>query len=316
MDLGVITFGLVLLILVGLVVYTRYSTWSLEQRYPPRGKFIEFDGSRIHYTVQGEGRPLVLLHGASANSLDYEASIAPVLAKMYTVISIDRPGFGHSSRRRGKWQTPLDQANLVREVVRKEGVERPILVGHSWSASLVLSYLLHYPREIAAAVLITPATHSWGSPPALYNRVTRLPLIGALFAHTAVMPFGKHFVDEGIKTIFFKGEVPSKYRRKTGIDLLLRPHSWLANADDLSLLNDYLKYQEQFYEWIKHPLLAIIGDQDTVVSNEIHTQTLAQQAQHVQVVELPNIGHAPHHSAPDTVVTSIVSFTRRVDKAA
>ena len=121
---------------------------------------------------------------------------------------------------------------------------------------------------------------------------------------------------EGIKTVFFEGKVPSKYRRKTGIDLLLRPRSWLANADDLSLLNDYLKYQEQFYHWIKHPMLAIIGDQDIVVSNQIHTESLSQQAKQLEVVELSQMGHAPHHSAPDSVVSSILSFTRKINKAA
>ena len=129
MDFGAIIFGLVLLILVGLVVYTRFSVWRLEQKYPSRGKFIEFDGNTIHYTVKGEGPPLVLLHGASANSLDYEASIAPVLAKMFTVITVDRPGFGHSTRKRGKWKTPLDQANLVREVLRKERSNNPYWLG-------------------------------------------------------------------------------------------------------------------------------------------------------------------------------------------
>lgn len=316
MNLGAIIFGLVLLILVGLAVYTRFSVWRLEQKYPPRGKFIEFDGNKIHYTVKGEGPPLVLLHGASANSLDYEASIGPVLAKMFTVICVDRPGLGHSTRKRGKWTTPLDQANLVREVLRKEKIERPILVGHSWSAALVLSYLLHYPKEAVAAVLITPASHSWDTPPALYNRISRIPLFGALFAYTAVFPFGRYFLDESIKSVFFEGKVPSKYRRRTGIDLLLRPHSWLANADDLSLLNDYLKYQEQFYDWIKHPILSIIGDQDTVVSNQIHTESLSQQTKQLEVIELTQMGHAPHHSAPDSVVTSIVSFSRKVNKAA
>ncbi|MGI9318163.1 MAG: alpha/beta fold hydrolase [bacterium] len=315
-EFGVIIFTLVLVILVGLVVYTRYSTWQLEQKYPPRGRFIEFDGSTIHYTKKGEGHPLVLLHGASSNSLDYESSIGPVLAKIFQVIVIDRPGLGHSTRKNGKWLTPLDQANLVREVLRKENIEQPVLVGHSWSAALVLSYLLHYPSEVAAAVLITPATHSWDSPPALYNRISRIPLIGTLLAYTAVLPFGRHFVDEGIKSVFFDGEIPKSYRRKTGTDLLLRPHSWLANADDLSLLNQYLKYQEQFYDWIKHPMLAIIGDHDKVVSNEIHTDSLSQQAKHLEVVELPQMGHAPHHSAPDSVVSSIVSFVHRLKKAA
>lgn len=316
MDMGSIFFALVLIILVGAAVYTRYSSWLLEQKYPPQGQFVEFGDSKIHYTVQGEGRPLVLLHGASANALDFQSSIAPVLAKMFKVITIDRPGLGHSKRRRGRWLNPLDQANLVRDVLQKEKVEKPILVGHSWSAALVLSYLLHYPREVAGAVLITPATHSWDTPPALYNRISRIPLLGPLFAYTAVLPIGKYFVDQGIETVFFDNNIPKGYRRRTGIDLLLRPHSWLANADDLSLLNKYLKYQEQFYDWIKHPLMAIIGDQDEVVSNDIHIGSLSQQTRQLEVVELKQMGHAPHHSAPDTVVASITSFARKVNKAA
>jgi pimeloyl-ACP methyl ester carboxylesterase len=300
--------ALIFLIPALLWACTRFASRAVERRYPPHGRFLEVEGGRLHYTVAGEGYPLILLHGASASGQDFEASIVSDLAGDFQVIVPDRPGLGYSTRRTDHWPTPLEQANSVRELVREMGLHRPVLVAHSWSGALALSYLLHYPREALGMVLLSPAAHSWHAPPAIHNRVSRWPLLGAAFVHLLVFPLGYIGLDGGIRSVFHRGRVPPDYRRKTGAELLLRPSSWRANADDLCLLNEYLASQGPTYRWIRHPAMAIIGDHDSVVSNEIHTIGLKRQIPGMSVICLAECGHAPHHEYPDTVCRLIREF--------
>ena len=62
-------------------------------------RFIEVDGVRLHYTDQGEGEPLLLLHGTGMMVQDFATSEMMDLAtKRFRVIAIDRPGFGYSEQ--------------------------------------------------------------------------------------------------------------------------------------------------------------------------------------------------------------------------
>jgi len=105
----------------------------LDRRYPPDGRFVEIGKARIHYNDNGKGKgtAIVCLHGASSNARDMEESIAPLLVGDFRVVTVDRPGLGHSTRPGTGWWSPLDQANAVREVLSRLGIRRPVLLGHS-----------------------------------------------------------------------------------------------------------------------------------------------------------------------------------------
>ena len=48
-----------------------------ERRNPPKGRFLEIDGVRLHYVERGKGEPLVLLHGNGSMIQDFEFERAP-----------------------------------------------------------------------------------------------------------------------------------------------------------------------------------------------------------------------------------------------
>ena len=274
---------------------------------------MEVGKARIHYNDSGEGTAIVCLHGASSNARDMEESIVPLLAGDFRVVTVDRPGLGHSTRPGKDWWSPLDQANAVREVLQRLGIRRPVLLGHSWSGAVVLSYLLQYPGEVAGAILLSPATRAWNLPPALSNRISRWPLAGTLFVRLLVLPIGSLVMGAGVRSVFHRGKTPRDYRQRTHLNMLLRPDTWRANADDLCRLNDYLKENSREYGRIRHPLLAIIGDHDRVVSNEIHTLGLRQQIPHLQIVSIAQSGHLPHHEEPEAVARLIRRFCRNME---
>src|SRR6266481_3294033 len=89
----------------------------MQARFPPIGQFVEVEGIRLHYLEAGQGPPVVLIHGASGNLLDFKLSIFDALAEKHRVIAIDRPGLGYSERPDGPWCGPDCQARLIHDAV-------------------------------------------------------------------------------------------------------------------------------------------------------------------------------------------------------
>jgi hypothetical protein len=104
-----------------------------ERRHPPEGSFIVVDGVRLHYSDRGHGSPILLIHGNAVTGADWNTSgVADLLLAKHRVIIFDRPGFGYSERPRDRTWTAARQAELLCKALRQLGVERPIVVGHSW----------------------------------------------------------------------------------------------------------------------------------------------------------------------------------------
>ena len=297
---------------LGLVGYSALGTYRAEREYPAMGKFVQVDGVRLHYTDQGEGPSIVLIHGASTTLRDFDNSILQPLATDHRVIAVDRPGYGYSERPEGSWPDPSRQARLIRGVLDRLGIDEPVLVGHSWSGSVVLAYLLAYPNKAAGGVLLAGASHPWKGGVAWYHHLAGVPVIGPLFARTLLYPVGQLFLGDAIQGVFKPNPVPPQYEQRTGVILTLRPKSFLANAQDVRELSDFLSDQSRHYETIQKSLLLITGDSDTVVPPWNHAERLIKQVTHAELIVLANTGHALHHTQPEYVAKLIHGLAQRV----
>ena len=313
--------ALSLLSLGALVVVTELETRRLEARFPPVGAFADVDGVRLHYSIAGPGdkggAPIVLLHGASTSLLDFHASLLPPLAERHRVIAMDRPGHGYSERARptsGDWPDPAEQARLLHGLLAQLQVDQPVLVGHSWAGAVVLAYLLAYPDEAAGGVLLAGGSHPWEGGVAWYNDLAGLPVVGDLFAYTLPLTLGRLRLSDGLADAFAPNTPPPGYLERTGVELTLRPRTFLANAEDIRLLSPFLERQSTYYGAIRRPLLLITGDTDGVVPAWNHAERLIHQAPFADLVILPGIGHGLHHVATERVVELIDAFARRVSK--
>ena len=83
------------------------------------------------------------------------SGIVDALAADHRVIVFDRPGFGYSERPRGRIWTPAAQAALLRQALDLLGVERPVIVGHSWGTLVTLEMALRDPDRTAGIVLLS-----------------------------------------------------------------------------------------------------------------------------------------------------------------
>ena len=101
-------------------------------------KNITINGLNFHYTVQGSGSPIVLMHGWGCN-LTTLASIEKVAAENHTVYKLDFTGFGQSEEPNEVWGVEL-YTQLIEQFIKIENIENPILLGHSFGGRVGILY--------------------------------------------------------------------------------------------------------------------------------------------------------------------------------
>jgi len=106
--------------------------------------FFDFNGGKIHYTCNGEGKPVVLLHGF-LESLNIWKDFEEKLSKTYKVVAIDLPGHGESSNY-GSRVTMEIMADAVKQLLQLLNIEKSIIIGHSMGGYVSLAFVRDYPN--------------------------------------------------------------------------------------------------------------------------------------------------------------------------
>ena len=120
----------------------------------PQDKFVTVDGLKLRYIEQGEGRPVVFLHGASlGSSADVFIRNLPAFASAgLRAIAYDQPGFGLSD-------APQDHSVGFRRknlpaFCKALGLNKPALVAHSQAGNMAVQLALESPGDWSHVVIL------------------------------------------------------------------------------------------------------------------------------------------------------------------
>lgn len=116
------------------------------------------DGTRIHYRIEGQGPPLVLLHGVMASLHTWDGWVE-ALRKRYRILRVDLPGFGFSDDLPPEGYTPENSAAFFEKVTQTLGLERFLLAGNSLGGFLGWYYAAHYPHRVEKLALLSPIAY-------------------------------------------------------------------------------------------------------------------------------------------------------------
>lgn len=300
-------------VLAGLAAYSRVVVRRAEREFPATGALIEVDDDAILHAVErGSGPPVVIIHGADGVLQSFTETVVDDLASTgRRVIAVDRPGHGWSTLPSGsKPDLGLDVA-LIREGVRRLGVERPILVGHSYGGAVAMRWALDHPGEVRALVLLAPvAAFPWEAPLWMLG-VASVPVLGRVLTEALVVPLGRPVLEWAAGRGFRPADVPGAYR-EYATALYLRPSQFRALAAECRALPaDVRALTPRFPDLGALPVEIVVGSEDAVAQPHFHARPLAWAVPGANLVELPGVGHELMWDRPDAVIDAVARAEAR-----
>ncbi len=126
-------------------------------------RFFDSDGVRIHYLVEGEGEPVILVHGFTANAqVNWVApGIFDALAEDYRVIAIDTRGHGRSDKPHGAENYGAQMAKDVINLMDHLGIDKAHVAGYSMGGFITTHLIANYPDRLISAI---PGGAGWSRP--------------------------------------------------------------------------------------------------------------------------------------------------------
>jgi len=265
-----ILLGLILLlaiIVAGLVWFTSNTAKRVEALLPPRGQFMDIDGQRIHYVDSGGTKPaIVMIHGLGGNLLHFGYAMADKLSADYRVILVDRPGSGYSTRPEDAPATLTAQAKTIAALIRRLGLKRPLVVGHSLGGALSLAIALDHPDCAGGLALLAPLTHAVESPPDVFKGLEiPSPLMRKIIARTVATPLGIRRGPQLVAEVFAPEAAPADFPMRAGGLLGLRPSAFYATSSDMMAVSDVLPGYMARYKSIDIPMAMLYGKGDRLL---------------------------------------------------
>ena len=302
---GLVVVCLAILLVIAALV--RYRARRAEVDYPPTGRFIEVDGVRVHYVEAGVGPPVVLLHGNGTRAEDFRGSgVFDRLATAHRVVAFDRPGYGFSERPRGRrmW-TPERQADVFVAAFDRLGIERPVVVGHSWGTLVALALGLDHPEQVRGLVLLAGYYYPTMRVDALLFAGPAIPVLGDIMRYTISPVLGKLMMPSLLRQMFAPRRVPDSFQAAVPTALMLRPWQLRAAAAEAGLMVPAARRLRRRYGELRIPIRIIAGAEDRVVDAEGHSVRFHRDVGPTHLRVIPRLGHMLHYFAQDEVVEAV-----------
>lgn len=282
----------------------------------PEGVLLEVEGRQVHAVTRGSGPDIVLIHGASGNARDFTFRLAGRLARTHRVIAFDRPGHGHSDalhREDKVWghigASPAEQAYVLRAAARMLGVERPIVLGHSYGASVALAWAIGDPGTVSGLVLVGGASMPWPGRLGAYYRILGSRLGGAVLPPLISAFITRERLLRATEAVFVPHKMADGYAEHVGAALAARRASLRANARQVMSLRPHIVEMQKSYPKLTLPVEIIHGVDDEIVPIDVHARPLSRALQNARLTEVDKVGHMPHHLAPDVVIDAVLRLS-------
>lgn len=126
---------------------------------PEIGKTVSVNGVRTNYHEQGEGAPLLLVHGSGPGVTAWAnwRGNLPELAKDFHVYAPDMIGFGYTDAPEGGIKNKQVWIDHLAGFLDAMGIEKASLVGNSFGGALTIAFMIAHPDRVDRAVLMGAA---------------------------------------------------------------------------------------------------------------------------------------------------------------
>ena len=242
-----------------------------------------------HFTLMGEGNPVLLLHGwgVSGESL---GGVAKALEHQFRVLAIDLPGFGWSPAPSEAWGT-REYAAHVEAFMDCAGIPVAGVLGHSFGGRIALALAAHAPHRVRSLVLVASAGIRPRRGLGYQMKVGAAKLAKRLFSSPIMGRLGERIISG------LYGRVGSRDYRNAG----------QMRASLVKVVNEDLR---DLLSSIRAPALIIWGDRDQEVPRS-SMEIMARGINGSRLEIMGGAGHFPFVDMPDRFAELVKGFLRK-----
>lgn len=261
-------------------------------------KHILFKGRKIHYSIQGRGKAIVLLHGFLGD-MSIWRYFTRKLSTEFSVVLVDLPGHGRSESLE-KEHTMDQMAEAVHGVIKETGITGVHMAGHSMGGYVTLAFAEKYPRLLRGYTLFH--SHAAGdSPEAGAQRIRTIQIV------------------EKDRIGFIQGFIPALFdsknvaRHRDDISRLRATAVSMSKEAVIAALEGMRTRPDRTHVLVHStvPVQFIIGKNDSRIPMElVLPQTLLPA--HSEVLLLDQVGHMGFIEAREQTFKSLVHFAKKV----
>jgi pimeloyl-ACP methyl ester carboxylesterase len=293
--------SLVFLYLVLIIIaYLPYKTTPVNELVGKEDRFIEVDGHAIHYIKQGEGKPLILVHGFAGSTYTFRYLI-PLLTDDYTIYALDVLGFGLSDKPPDGNYDMKSQGDLLIGFMDALKLPSATLVGHSMGGVIIACTDLAAPSRVDKLVMIEPG---------FYIKTVPAFLKYMFFPLDRIM--SRQFYTKSMRKRFLLGSFYNKSMvTEEVIDAYMIP-TRTPNALD-ALAHMMSSVGPQTYDGISvnisSPTLIVWGERGTGVPPEI-AKRLNSEIQGSELLSVKECGHYVQEEKPEELAKALKDFLK------
>ncbi|MEM7339772.1 MAG: alpha/beta fold hydrolase [Actinomycetota bacterium] len=273
--------------------------------YPFTSRWFDSSVGAVHYLDEGEGRPLLLMHGNPDWSFLYRKMI-PLLTPHFRCIAMDYPGFGLSVHPAGYSYLPRDHAAIVAELVTHLDLQDAVLVGQDWGGPIGFDVASRMPERFSG--LVAGNTMMWPATPFFIQR-TFSQLTGLGFVQRLLV--ARHLFVRRVMPALVQGAMTEAELRHY-LDVAPTPHSRVGHAIFPKAIVGETEWLADLEERVAatladRPMLRIMGMKDVPLTTKAYLRKWAEMWPQATTLDLPDAGHFWQEDAPEEAAAAIVA---------
>lgn len=260
--------------------------------------FVEVDDATYHVTIQGEGPPVVLLHGFTSTVQTWNA-VSEELKQNYTVIAIDLPGHGKTVTPDRTMNECCTDIAFILQSLHYTCVH---MIGYSMGGRVALSFAHRFPNLVASLTLES-ASPGLRTEKERLERKSKDEKIARTIEEEGIYSFVSYW--ESIPLFASQQSLPQETQiaiqaerlsqKETGLAMSLRE---MGTGSQPSLWNKLHTFEM--------PTLLLVGEYDHKFV-EINTE-MAKKIPNTTIACIKESGHTVHVEQPDTFLEHIQQF--------
>lgn len=266
-------------------------------------RFLAHDGALLHYRDEGEGEPVLMLHGAFSSLHTFEGWVE-LMKPVYRLLRFDLPGFGLSGTTPGKSYGIHGFVDVIDEFLDRMEIETVHLVGNSLGGWLCWEYTLRRPERVRSQVLIDSAGFLDGQSIPLPFQMARMPVVGRMMRFAVQ----RNMVEFFLKEVY--GD-PAKISTEL-MDRYFELFTREGNPEAfIRLVNTKYKDNTQQLKQISRPTLILWGKKDNWLPIE-NAYKFHRRIPGAEMVLYEHLGHIPMEEDPELTAEDVMEFWEKI----